>query len=191
VTVHGDFGLGGYKWHGGVKENAHGIIYGVPAHADRVLKITPGIEPKLELIGDSLRTGSHRNDGKYKFLGGVCGNDGHVYLFPSDTDYVAQVNTKTDNVKEIGPSLITCERIRQNKWQNGFVTPDGTIYGIPLKSESILRIRTRAGNEEPEVTTIGGPFKGMNKWEGGVLTSDGSIYCMPLNHSGVLRMRPL
>lgn len=138
--------------------------YGIPAHADRVLKITPGLEPKLELIGDTLRTGSHRSDGKYKFLGGVCGHDGHVYFFPSDTDYVVQINTLTDEVKEVGPNLTTCERIRQNKWQNGFIAPDGSIYGIPLKSESILRIRPGENGENPEVTTIGGPYKGLNKW---------------------------
>lgn len=91
----------------------------------------------------------------------------------------------------MGPNLTTCERIRQNKWQNGFIAPDGSIYGIPLKSESILRIRPGDNGENPEVTTIGGPYKGLNKWEGGVMAMDGSMYCMPLNHRGVLRMRPL
>ena len=138
--------------------------YGIPAHSDRVLKIIPGLKPSMELIGNELRSGIHRTDGKYKFLGGVCGHDGNVYLFPSDTDYVVQINCKTDEVKEIGPSLITLERVRQNKWQNGFIAPDGVIYGIPLKSETILRIRPKGNDEDPEVTTIGGPYKGLNKW---------------------------
>ena len=31
-----------------------------------------------------VRTGKHRDDGKYKFLGGVLGVDGNVYFIPSD-----------------------------------------------------------------------------------------------------------
>ena len=54
--------------------------------------------PKLSLIGQGkVRTGEHRSDGKYKFLGGAVSGD-YVYFFPSDADYVCEVNTKTDEV---------------------------------------------------------------------------------------------
>jgi hypothetical protein len=39
ATVHGEFPQGGYKWHGGVVA-PNGTIFGVPAHADRVLKVS-------------------------------------------------------------------------------------------------------------------------------------------------------
>lgn len=82
--------------------------------------------------------------------------------------------------------------MRNNKWQNGFTAVDGTIYGIPLKGETVLRIRPadRAG-EEPHIATIGGPYLGLNKWEGGVSAANGDMYCMPLNHKYSLRIRPL
>jgi hypothetical protein len=76
------------------------------------------------------------------------------------------------------------------QWQNGFTAPDGTIYGIPLKSGSILRIRPGDGTN-PDITTIGGPYHGLNKWEGGVMSKNGDMFCMPLNHSQVLRMKPI
>jgi isopenicillin N synthase-like dioxygenase len=114
VTSHGDFQEGGHKWHGGVL-GPDGCIYGIPAHADSVLKVVPGLEPKLETIGGPLRTGSHRNDGKYKYLGGAVGRDGNIYFFPSDADYVLQVNPVTNLVREVGPCLKDLEPINNNK----------------------------------------------------------------------------
>ena len=189
VSTHGDYPEGGYKWHGGVT-GPDGCIYGIPAHADTVLKISPGDPPSLKTIG-TCRTGQHRTDGKYKYLGGAVGHDGMVYFFPSDADYVLQVDPKKETVREVGPNLRELERVHNNKWQNGFTAPDGTIYGIPLKSSSVLRIRPQPDGRDPEVTTIGGPYQGLNKWEGGVMSQNGDMYCMPLTHSKVLRMRPL
>lgn len=60
--------------------------------ADRVLKVIPGPEPEVYTIGETLQSGAHRTDGKYKYLGGAVGIDGKVYFFPSDCDYVLQVD---------------------------------------------------------------------------------------------------
>jgi hypothetical protein len=60
--------------------------------ADRVLKVIPGPQPEIHTIGDVLRSGSHRTDGKYKYLGGAVGADGKIYFFPSDSDFVLQVD---------------------------------------------------------------------------------------------------
>ena len=113
ATLHGDFEAGNYKWHGGTLSPVDGCIYGIPAHADTVLKIEPGSPPRITTFGGPLRSGQHRSDGKYKFLGGACGVDGNVYFFPSDTDYVLQVNPTTGEVKEVGPNLRDLEPIHQ------------------------------------------------------------------------------
>ncbi|GAX17448.1 hypothetical protein FisN_5Hh096 [Fistulifera solaris] len=187
-SLHGDFPTGGYKWHGGVVA-PNGVIYGIPSHADRVLKVIPGLQPKIHTIGGVLRSGSHRTDGKYKYLGGAVGADGKVYFFPSDSDFVLQVDPSTDTCREVGPNLRDIEKSHNNKWQNGFTASDGTIYGIPLKGNSVLRIRTRGDGSEPEVSVVGGPFPGLNHWEGGVMGADGAMFCMPLNRDQVLRIR--
>lgn len=185
----GAFPEGGWKWHGGCV-GADGVIYGIPAHAQTVLKIEPGDAPRLSEIGGPLRTGRHRSDGKYKYLGGVLGKDGNVYCIPSDADYVLRIDCATDEVREVGASL-EGEKIVQNKWQNGFLGEDGVIWGIPLKSETVLTvIPSDEPGGDPTVTTVGGPFKGLNKWEGGVMSADGKMMCMPLNHKSVLEIDP-
>ena len=66
---------GGWKWHGGVV-GGDGCIYGIPAHADTVLKIDPH---RGELVQIPFEyTCHHRNDRKYKYLGGVLGPDGCI-----------------------------------------------------------------------------------------------------------------
>lgn len=190
AKIHGSFPEGGYKWHGGVADN-NGDIYGIPAHADSVLKIVPGPDPVITTIGGPLRTGAHRTDGKYKYLGGSVGHDGNVYFFPSDADYVLQTNPTTGVVREVGPNLRDLEPLHNNKWQNGFTLSDGSIFGIPLKAKSIVRIRTFRDGREPDVTTIGGPYDGLNKWEGGTVSKDGRMFCMPLNANHVLQIKDL
>lgn len=190
VSVVGSFLSGGYKWHGGVVV-ADGSIYGIPANADTVLRIVPGGGPSGEdlayEIEGPIKTGLHRSDGKYKYLGAVVAPDGNVICFPSDSDFVLRINTATATVETIGESLRTMESKWQNKWQNGFVGPDGCVYGIPLKAESILRVVPHTG----EVSTIQpcGPLVGLNKWEGGV-EADGVLYCMPLKSESVLKIAP-
>ena len=48
---------------------------------------------------------------------------------------------------------------------------------------------TKGKDESPEVSVIGGPFRGLNHWEGGVMSDNGDMFCMPLNHPDVLRIR--
>lgn len=86
VTTIGQLPLGGWKWHGGVVA-ADGVIYSLPAHANTVLRIDPKTQSVSE-IGGPLKSGRHRTDGKYKYLGGVLGKDGKIYGIPSDADYV-------------------------------------------------------------------------------------------------------
>lgn len=189
TSIHGNFPEGGFKWHGAV-QHPDGNFYCIPAHADQVLKIEPGSPPKLTLLGENLQSGKHRQDGKYKFLGGAVGGE-FVYFFPSDADFVCEVNTRTGKVRNVGPNLREHETMFNNKWQNGFTAMDGTIYGIPLKGQSVLRIRRNETTDEVDVSTIGGPYSGLNKWEGGVTALNGDMYCMPLNHKYSLRIRPL
>lgn len=190
VSVHGDFCEGAHKWHGGLV-GPDGNIYGIPANADTILRVIPGSEPHVSTFGGPLRAGKHRTDGKYKYLGSAAGRDGKIYFFPSDCDYVLQVDPVTLESREVGPNLRDVEPIQQNKWQNGVKFRDGSIVGIPLKASSVLRIRVSDSGEEPQVACIGGPFDGLNLWEGGVQSQDGTLYCMPLNHSKVLKVRLL
>ncbi|CAE7362512.1 unnamed protein product, partial [Symbiodinium pilosum] len=156
ITVHGDYGDGGHKWHG-ASPAPNGDIVSVPANADSVLIIRPGIEPEMFEIGDAkcVKSGRHRTDRKYKFLGAMTGADGMVYCFPSGSERVLQIDTEAQEVREVGPNLFDMERICQNKWQNG-LTLGENVYAIPLAGESLLRV--------------------LDKWEGGIVAPNGVIY---------------
>ena len=199
ITLHGDYGPGGHKWHGAAAA-ANGVIVCVPANADTVLCITPADPaPLLSEIGDAetIQTGRHRSDRKYKYLGAITGPNGKVYVFPSGSEYVLQVDAVTMTVKNVGPNLRDAgmERVCQNKWQNGLTCPqDQCVYGMPLAGESILRIDCSGsqGDEDPVVTTwkLPAPYRGREKWEGGVITCKGIMYTVPNNFKAVLRIEP-
>lgn len=164
------------------------------------MKIDPGPVVGITQFGDHsiLRSGNHRSDDKYKFLGAVSNpRDGCVYLVPSDADRVVQVDPINLSVREIGPSLTRYEPMRNNKWQNGFLSVlDNSLYAIPLKGQTVLRVEMPNSSldvlekQDPSVMTIGGLFTGLNKWEGGVMAHNGTMYCMPLNHKAVLKISP-
>lgn len=178
------------QWHGGLLDG-EGNIWAIPANADGILKVLPE-KQEVKVIGDGkFQTGGHRDDGKYKFLGGVKGVDGKLYMIPCDSDYVVQVDPVTEEVRNVGPNLKDNIYV-QTKWQNGFSSPDGSIYCVPLKGEKVLCIRPHklTADGTPEVDLIGGPYMGLNKWEGGVVGPDGACYCMPLGHRRVLRISP-
>jgi len=195
VTLHGDYPQGGHKWHG-ASAAPDGTIVCVPANADAVLCITPGTPgPTLFEIGDAsqIKTGRHRNDTKYKFLGAMTGPDGKVYVFPSGSEFVLQVDTVQRRIQNVGPNIYDSkiETMCQNKWQNGLVDEsEKCVYGIPLAAESLLRIDCNSAN--PKVTTwpLPAPYKGLGKFEGGVVAPNGIIYTVPNNHKAVLRIQP-
>ncbi|KAL7484418.1 hypothetical protein ACHAW6_010056 [Cyclotella cf. meneghiniana] len=162
VTTHGEFPVGGHKWHG-ASASDDGTIVSVPANADNVLCIVPAPrpaypreaadsaepEPTLYILegqseGD-IATGRHRTDGKYKYLGAMAGTDGKVYCFPSGSERVLQVDTVRKVARSVGPNLRDrgMESMHQNKWQNGITAhQEGCVYAIPLAGETVLRIRT-------------------------------------------------
>ena len=191
-----------------------GVIVSVPANADQVLCITPGDpEPDLQLIGNpgTIRSGRHRKDNKYKYLGAQCGTDGNVYIFPCASEQVLQVNTLTMTATNVGPNLrdTGMESVFQNKWQNGLTClQDECVYGMPLSGHTLLRIdcgnknSTNNDNDDdddddrgdnPQVTTWMLPLPRRacrDKYEGGVMTKGGIMYTVPNNHKAVLRIEP-
>lgn len=195
ITLHGDYGTGGHKWHGAAAA-PNGVIVCVPANADSVLCITPADpEPILTEVGDEsfIQTGRHRNDNKYKYLGALSGTDGKVYVFPCGSERVLQVDTVSMHVKTVGPNIYDnkMERLCQNKWQNGVLSiGEQCVYGIPLAAESLLRID--CSKERPSVTTwpLPLPYKGLAKFEGGVAGPNGILYTVPNNHKAVLKIQP-
>lgn len=203
VTLHGNFGDGGHKWHG-ASTTPDGTIVCVPSNADSVLCIKPPNvsdsqnqlkEPTLYLLGDEtvIRTGRHRKDRKYKFLGAMTGSDGRVYIFPSGSEYVLQVDPLKKMVQNVGPNIYDqqMEEMCQNKWQNGVLSHfDKSIYAIPLSSNSLLQIDTSRSNPKISTWPLPAPCRSLAKFEGAVVAPNGVIYTVPNNFKAVMRIQP-
>ena len=74
--------------------------------------------------GKPLVGGQHRDDDKYKYLGGVVSPvDGCMYCIPSDADRILRVDPSTASCSYVGRDLSDIAKGQsrgQNKWQNGF-----------------------------------------------------------------------
>jgi hypothetical protein len=192
-----DFGTGNHKWHGAAAAS-NGVIVSVPANSNTSLCVTPGPEPVLTLVGnrDIIQSGRHRDDGKYKYLGAICGTNGKVYIFPCASEHVLQIDTVKMEAKNVGPNLRDAgmEMVNQNKWQNGLTCiQDKCVYGMPLSGHTLLRIDCSDEEKDPEVTTWMLPTPKRDcrdKFEGGVMTDCGVMYTVPNNHKAVLRIEP-
>ena len=210
ITEHGSWPAGGHKWHGAAM-SGNGVVVCVSNNVDTVLCIVPGDpEPTMVEIGSDeiIKTGRHRSDRKYKYLGAMAGPNGRVYIFPSGSEQVLEVDTSDIHnmtCRNVGPNLRDSgmERIFQNKWQNGLTNPfDDCVYAIPLAGETLLRIDCRNSNtskpvaigdeEDVFVTTwpLPSPYEQLDKWEGGVQCPNGLIYTVPNNCKAVLKIQP-
>ncbi|CAL1127965.1 unnamed protein product [Cladocopium goreaui] len=168
-TIGPKFGDGGQKWHGGVV-GKDGCIYGIPSHADVVLKIEPH-SGAVRTIGKSIESGKWRPNGKYKYGGGVVADDGTIYCFPSDADYVLKIQPETEEVVTIGPAFEG-----HNK------------YAIPCNAPGVLQIMCHSDEVKMIPIDMENPML-QDKWEGGVV-ANGVMYCMPQNAKRVLKIAP-
>eukprot|EP00939_MAST-03C_sp_MAST-3C-sp1_P000012 g12.t1 len=189
VTLVGpNLGEGGNKWHGGVSTSDKTAIFCIPNHACRVLKIDC-VHQKVFPVGPTLAGKDFGwNNGKYKYLGGVCGYNDAIYFMPGFAEKVLKVTpsmvdeANEGGVEVIGPSLTD----RQNKWQNGYYSANGdhAVYGIPVQAQRILRI-----SKDDEVSCVEGAPETRDAYEGGV-ESNGELYCVPMRARCVMKLTP-
>lgn len=181
---------GCWKWHGGLR--AGDKIFGFPNNADDVLVIECHSQ-RVYTIGsaETIKSGSHRNDDRYKYLGGAATLDGKfVYLFPCDAEQVLRIDSSTDEITLVGPKLLEGE----NKFQNGFVCRDGCLYGIPQRASGVLQIvpsSVTKCEDHVEILHCGAKMMGVkDKFEGGVMGMYGCVYCIPLRARECVKIVP-
>ncbi len=142
---------------------------------------------RIYAIGADLKSGRHRDDNCYKYLGGALTHDERfAYLFPCDAERVLKIDCHSDEVLLIGPIMTD----GANKFQNGFVGRDGCLYGIPQRATGVLRIVPRDDGEDVVDIIDCGMMGVKDKFEGGVMGADGCIYCMPLRAKVCVKIVP-
>ncbi len=195
IMGEGTLGDGMWKWHGGIAINGGKKILGFPNNADTVLVIDVE-QQKVYTVGDEtiLKSGRHRipQDRRYKYLGGATTlDDKYTYLFPCDAERVLKINNSTLELSLVGPELLEGE----NKYQNGFASVDGCLYGIPQRAAGVIRIVPADiyGGEEDHVDVLycgDDMVSCKDKFEGGVIDLEGNMYCIPLRAKQLLKVIP-
>ena len=195
ILGEGTLGDGNWKWHGGLAINGGQRIIGFPNNDDNVLVIDVE-DGKVYTTGDgtTLKSGRHRipQDRRYKYLGGASTMDGKfTYLFPCDAERVLKIDNHTMHLSLVGPELLEGE----NKYQNGFVSRDGCLYGIPQRAAGVIRIVPASihGGKEDHVDVLycgDDMVQIKDKFEGGVIDLDGNMYCIPLRAKKLLKIIP-
>ena len=180
ATLLGEFPestFGKHKWHGGTVVGR--FIVGIPSHASCVLIVDTAKGTAVtvgHLEGDDF---GYLEGNAYKYLGAVTRGDA-CYFMPGFARRVLKVVPSTGEVGLVGPDLSD----KQNKWQNGYLGPDGAIYGIPVNARSILRI-----DAYDNVTTVQGVPDVLEAYEGGVEVN-GSLICCPMRARCVMKVTP-
>ncbi len=196
TVIGNSLGDGMWKWHGGTAINGGKQIIGYPNNVDSVLVIDVENQ-RVFTVGDEtiLRSGRHRipQDRRYKWLGGAVSLNGkYSYLFPCDAERVLRIDNDTFELVLVGPELLEGE----NKYQNGFVSKDGCVYGVPQRSAGVLRVipgYLLGDNVEDQVDVLycGDDLVNIkDKFEGGVIDLDGNIYCIPLRAKTLMKVIP-
>ncbi|CAJ1946410.1 unnamed protein product [Cylindrotheca closterium] len=181
-----------YKWLRGIVVGD--IIYGLPCHADDILKIHVPTQtittlkiPYEDLYSTETKDGETVCEAHaertmiWKYHGGtICPLDGCIYAIPQRASQVLKLDPKTEKVSFHGPKFPG-----HCKWYGGILgKQDGAIYGIPHNASGVLRI-------SPEKVTVHGDF-GANKhwWHGGAAASNGVIVSVPANADTALCITP-
>jgi len=154
------------------------------------------------------------------YLGGEEGPNGKIYCIPGHAERVLCIDTKTDEVYNIGPTFNPYGNTNNIKGKNGKrlilngkfkwlrgITIGDIIYGLPCHQDCVLRIDTKTD----EVSVIDIPYEEYFdnelleekqteayqerhtpwKYHGGAISpADGCIYAIPQSAKKVLRIDP-
>jgi hypothetical protein len=183
---------GKFKWLRGVSMGD--VIYGLPCHADSVLRIhvptqtvTTLAIPYEDFYGsDNIDRARQQRQQEWKYHGGsVSPHNGCLYGIPQSALHVLKIDPVADAVTLVGPPLPG-----RYKWYGGVVgRNDGAIYGIPHNSSSVLRI-----GKNDQITLHGSYGEGGHKWHGAAAATaeagSGAIVSVPANADTVLCIYP-
>ena len=184
---------GKYKWLRGIVIGD--IIYGLPCHADCVLRIDSSkdevtvidipYEKYFDSEGENSSAHQERHRG-WKYHGGsVSPHDGCIYAIPQSAKCVLRIDPETETCSFVGPKFEG-----RCKWYGGVIgKSDGAIYAIPQNAQGVLRIDasgvkhgTEGTVESRVLVTTHGKFPlGQHKWHGAAASTDGTIVSVPAN----------
>lgn len=175
VSTIGDLEEGDWKWHGG-SLGVDGAIYGIPAHADSVLKIQPKTG-EVKSIGSLSRHTADDGVGINKLDFDL--ETPLLRTSPAATSDIV-LRCKHDLWPKCSVGFAELLKNVQDGWVRlllVFVTWLVCVCVFVLCIICVLKASMPAG----------GPFPGKYKWLGAVLGSDGCLYGIPYNAQKILK----
>ena len=176
-----------YKWLRGLVVGD--IIYGLPCHADSMLRIDVATQTVTQIVIPYDKLYAHYDPSeaekqrrmKWKTHGGAISPiDGCIYAIPQSCLHVLKLDVSTEQISIVGPAYSG-----RCKWYGGIIgKQDGAIYGIPQNASGVLRITPHA------ITTHGDFGAEQHNWHGGAAAPNGVIVSVPANADTVLCITP-
>lgn len=123
-----------------------------------------------------------------KYVGGVDGGNGCIYLLPFMSEQVLELNLSNSNSRYIGDKF----DLEEGDWKkedffDGVVLgKDGMVYGVPCNAHKVLKVDPSSGSTE----FVGDDVQTELGWRGAVVAEDGTIYGIPGNATQVLKFDP-
>jgi hypothetical protein len=170
-----------WKYHGGTICPIDKCLYCIPQSATHVLKIDPATDT-CTLVGPEL-------PGRYKWYGGVVGNDGAIYGIPHNSSSVLRIHPET------GVTLHGDYGSGGHKWHGAARAHNGDIVCVPANADQVLVVRP--SHPKPELILMGEQLStgrhrsdGKYKYLGATAGPNGKVYCFPSGSEQVLEIDP-
>eukprot|EP01147_Barroeca_monosierra_P005287 gene5287-7059_t len=124
---------------------------------------------------------------KPSWSGGVLAAERFIYSIPAEADFVLEIDTRDDSVKEIELGVnvqdITRRDTGDNKWlwYGGVLAPNGDVIGTPFASSTVLIIRpgTNPGSATVSIVPLRAEPPQIATWYRSTLVQDRYVIAMP------------
>lgn len=138
----------------------------------------------------SVAFGTYPGSGKW--LGAVAGADGTIYALPYNATSILRISRNVFYdpflLESYHGTFGTFAGVGGGSaMYSDAVQYDGTVYGIPFNSSSVLALTL--GDKTTNTLVAGG--YGGSKWSGGAIGDDGRIYAVPWNNTKILTIDPV
>ncbi len=173
VEIGPDLGPAPWKFRSGILAS-NGCIYCAPLNANKVLKIDTA-SGSVDFL-DALLP----ETGDFMWSSGTLAADKNIYFMPAHAHYILKINPEDDSIESVGPDMGG----GSFKYSGVVAMPDGTIFGIPHESPTVIRfdIVTQL------VTTVGEEAEEELLCCTAVIGPDGFIYAASHENLGLIKI---
>ncbi len=118
------------------------------------------------------------------FCDGNLGPDGKIYLIPTGTDEVVEIDVDTNSVTYYSGAIQGVTSSERQYYQGSVLGSNGKIYGVARGATKIIEFDTVSKN----ISHFGDLSGQERKYNGGILGSNNKIYFSPFDADSILEV---